>query len=102
MRKRERERRADATRPSSPRRGYDRAWRALRADYLAANPTCKVPGCGAPAIEVHHLRDVRAHPHLRLEWSNLRGLCHTCHSRITVTTQGFARGNHTRGQRDGA
>ncbi|HEV7293493.1 MAG TPA: hypothetical protein VGN79_14355 [Devosia sp.] len=39
------------------------------------------------------------HPHLRLEPTNLRSLCHACHSRHTALTRGFAR-NAKRDQRD--
>jgi 5-methylcytosine-specific restriction protein A len=85
----ERKARADASRPPSSKRGYDGEWRKLRARFLAEFPNCAA--CSQPATDVDHVADVRRYPHLRLTWSNLRSLCHSCHSRHTATTQGFAR-----------
>ena len=70
------------TRPSPAARGYDAAWRALRAAYLAAHPRCE--RCPAAATDVDHIQPVRYRPDLRLEWSNLRSLCHRCHSSRTA------------------
>ena len=81
----------DAEREGSRQRGYDAAWRRLRAQVLAANPICQVIGCGQPATDVDHIESVADHPELRLVWSNLRALCHPCHSRRTALDQGFAR-----------
>lgn len=88
---RERRERADAKRPPSSQRGYDREWRALRARFIADHPTCSTPLCGQPATDVDHVADVRRYPHLRLVEANLRAFCHPCHSRRTATEQGFAR-----------
>ena len=76
-------------RPSSEDRGYDKAWRILRARYLSANPTCVI--CGRRATEVDHIKSVRNRPDLRLDWYNLRAICKPDHSRRTATEQGFAR-----------
>lgn len=81
----------DAARPSSAERGYDSAWRNLRAAFLAANPLCCVTGCGAAATDADHVLSVRARPDLRLAWSNLRPYCHRHHSQRTAREQGFAR-----------
>jgi 5-methylcytosine-specific restriction enzyme A len=88
---RERKARLDAERPGTAQRGYDQAWRALRARYLEANPDCETPGCRRPATDVDHRQSVRDRPDLRLDWFNLRALCHPCHSRRTARDQGFAR-----------
>jgi 5-methylcytosine-specific restriction enzyme A len=90
-RERERKRVIDARRANSTRRGYDGAWRALRAEFLAANPECAEAGCRVPATDVDHILAVRDRPDLRLVWSNLRSFCHVHHSRHTARTQGFAR-----------
>jgi 5-methylcytosine-specific restriction enzyme A len=90
-RERERKRLIDAKRANSTGRGYDGAWRALRGEFLAANPLCSKAGCRLPATDVDHIRAVRDRPDLRLIWSNLRSFCHVHHSRHTARTQGFAR-----------
>ncbi len=81
----------DATRPSSTERGYDADWRKVRKQFLAANPICCVPGCGARATEADHMQSVRERPDLRLQWTNMRAMCKTHHSRRTAREQGFAR-----------
>lgn len=81
-------------RPSSARRGYDRAWMRLRARFLAVHPTCATPGCPRPAGEVDHIQTVRARPDLRLAWSNLRAFCKACHARRTAQDQsGWKKGH---------
>jgi 5-methylcytosine-specific restriction protein A len=92
----ERKRAIDAQRPSSGERGYDADWRAVRRQFLAANPTCvgfgvKEGRCGQPSTEADHVVSVAQAPDLRLRWSNLRAYCHACHSARTATAQGFAR-----------
>jgi 5-methylcytosine-specific restriction endonuclease McrA len=91
QRERERKERFDAQRPGSAERGYDRDWRRLRGLFLYHHPGCSVPGCSRPATDVDHIKDVRHHPNLRLEWSNLRAYCHRHHSQRTARDQGFAR-----------
>lgn len=71
----------DQARGTACKRGYDRQWRNLRADFLAENPTCE---CGAPATLVDHIIKVRDAPHLRLAWSNLQGMCRVCHAGKTA------------------
>lgn len=88
-RDKERHRAYDKTRPTAAQRGYDHAWRKLRAEYIAAHPLCEIDG--KPATDVDHIKPVATYPHLRLEWTNLRSLCHACHSRHTALTRGFAR-----------
>lgn len=80
---------ADAARPSAAARGYDSDWRKLRAEWVEANPTCIE--CGAPAKHVDHIVSIREAPHRRLDPSNLRSLCHSCHSRRTARDQAFGR-----------
>lgn len=70
-------------RPSAASRGYDHRWRILRAAYLRAHPTCVT--CGAPATDVDHI-DGRG-PAGDNRWTNLRALCHPCHSRRTAVDQ---------------
>lgn len=88
---RQRKQRFDQQRPNASERGYDYDWQRLRAAFLKREPFCQVVGCSRLAVDVDHLRDVRRHPELRLDWSNLRSLCHSHHSRRTAIEQGFAR-----------
>jgi 5-methylcytosine-specific restriction protein A len=87
----ERGRAYDATRPSAPKRGYDRDWYAFRDDYLRRYPTCCERGCGQPATEAHHVVPLRAGG-LRFDPSNIEPLCKAHHSQRTAREQGFARG----------
>ena len=52
-------------------------WRRLRAQVLAEEEICAVPGCGRPATEVDHIQPLKFHPELALERSNLQGMCKT-------------------------
>jgi 5-methylcytosine-specific restriction endonuclease McrA len=87
---RERARDYDKARGTSLERGYDGAWRKLRAQFLAENLTCCEAGCSEPATDVDHRISIRERPDLRLTWSNLRAYCHAHHSRRTAIEQGFA------------
>lgn len=79
----EQQRRAqvDAERPNSRERGYDAAWRALRAQVLREEPTCRL--CPAVSVDVHHIVPI-ARGGERLDRSNLMSLCRACHSRVTM------------------
>jgi 5-methylcytosine-specific restriction protein A len=83
----------DRARPPSSKRGYDSAWRKVRAEFLAAYPHCSAPGCQARATDVDHVLSVADRPDLRLSWSNLRPFCHSHHSARTARDQGFAKMN---------
>lgn len=69
---------ADATRPSAAARGYDAAWRKLRAEHLKRQPNCVV--CGEPGDTVDHIKRVRDFPELRLDPRNLQTMCASHHS----------------------
>lgn len=80
-----REQRWPDVRPSAAERGYDDAWRDLRKIILARDPVCTI--CyGEVSTDVDHLvsraRGGTNHP------LNLRGLCHSCHSRKTAQQDG--------------
>ena len=73
---------AEVTRPSAP--GYNsRAWRRVRAAYIAEHPRCEAPGCAAPARIVHHVDHRRPARASRSRWDNLAGLCPHHHREIT-------------------
>jgi len=59
-------------------------WRALRARFLRAHPTCP---CGEPASHVDHIRPRRQQPELALVWANLQALCASCHNSRTAVLQ---------------
>jgi len=77
----------DRARGSAHRRGYDRTWQRLRKAILAAEPLCRfctAAGLAVPAEEVDHIEPIAERPDLRLDPTNLRGLCSTCHGRRTA------------------
>jgi 5-methylcytosine-specific restriction protein A len=61
-------------------------WRRLRADFLAAHPWCEAPGCHQRATDVDHVVPRSAGG--SDDSSNLRALCHACHSRKTAVYDG--------------
>ena len=80
-------------RGSSTARGYDRNWQKLRKVILARDPLCVfcLPDRFTPSHQVDHIIPIAQRPDLRLDPTNLRGLCDTCHSRHTASQQGKAR-----------
>jgi len=76
--------RREQARGTSTQQGYGADWRRIRAAFLAANPWCVL--CGAAATDVDHVVPRRRGG--TDDWSNLRSLCHPCHSRKTVLHDG--------------
>jgi 5-methylcytosine-specific restriction enzyme A len=68
----------DATRESAAQRGYDQAWRRLRAIKLRANPMCETKRCKHVASLVHH-KDKNPHNNSQ---DNLMSVCTPCHELI--------------------
>lgn len=75
-------------------RGYDSAWRRLRAAYAAAHhwcEDCEAKGERVPVAIVDHVRPHRGDDVLRLDWNNLRSLCRSHHqSKTTREGAGYA------------
>ena len=69
--------RLEELRPSSLARGFDRAWRKLRAQVLREEPWCR--RCGRESTEVDH-RIPRSQGGTD-DRENLQGVCKPCHSR---------------------
>ena len=78
-----------AGRGSATRRGYDYTWQQLRKMILARDPLCVLclPHRLTLSVQVDHIKTIRERPDLRLDESNLRGLCAPCHSRRTARDQ---------------
>ena len=72
---------------------YNYQWRKLRARFLNQNPLCemcKEQGRYTQATEVHHIKPLSEGG--TNEETNLMALCHSCHSRITMTAINRGRG----------
>ena len=77
----------DEWRGSAASRGYDAAWRALRAAKLKADPLCwwcQREGILTPANTVDHIVPIPERPELRMVWGNLRSSCKSCHDAHTA------------------
>lgn len=53
--------------------------------HYQGNPDFGLPGGQLVSIVgkqgvVHHIKDLRTHPELGLDWDNLVAICHMCHS----------------------
>lgn len=62
-------------------------WKKKRAVFLKENPLCaycKLKGRYVLANVVDHIVDIQDRPELRLESSNFRSLCITCHNTKTA------------------
>jgi 5-methylcytosine-specific restriction protein A len=78
-------------------RGYDAAWRKLRAAFLLEHPLCECDECRSGegrvtvATVVDHIKPIATHPELRLVWSNLRAMSKPHHDAHTARTRGWGR-----------
>lgn len=91
-------------RPSAWRRGYDSKWEGVRDEVVIERGfLCEL--CGDPVVlrkseatatikvaHVDHIKSIAEAPELRLDKSNLRCLCETCHNRRTIADQGMNKG----------
>lgn len=76
------------TRPSAKQRGYDNQWRKTRKQFLRMHPICQDErGCIEPATDVDHIDGLGPKGPLGHDFSNLRALCHSCHSKRTARDQ---------------
>jgi hypothetical protein len=62
-----------------------RRWRDVRYAYLAAHPTCSVPGCSDPAVDVDHANTRRSGAG---DYEGLSSMCKSHHSAKTVALDG--------------
>lgn len=63
---------------------YDHEWDRLAKLVMRQQPVCAMEGCGKRTQHVDHITPVRIAPQRRLDRTNLHGLCHACHNRITA------------------
>jgi 5-methylcytosine-specific restriction protein A len=66
-------------------RGYGHDWKQLSQRKRKLDPLCEEcqrHGIVTPAEHVHHIVPIAEAPHLRLEWSNLMSVCHSCHDKL--------------------
>lgn len=75
--------RADAAyRGTSRERGIDERWLALRAEHFRRDPwcvRCRAEGRRTPAAILHHIVEHRGDEALRLDPTNVEGLCRSHH-----------------------
>ena len=79
---REQVRRYDRQRNPQHRRFYNsKAWKTLSAKKMQdAGYRCEQ--CGELATEVHHIETLEANWGRRMDYTNLKALCHRCHDEI--------------------
>ena len=81
----------DMLRGTTAERGYDHKWRKLSERFRKHNPLCMrcyENGRVEPVQDVHHIKPIRTHPELRLDWDNLMSLCRQCHDEIERNENG--------------
>lgn len=67
---------------------HTRAWRKLRDQVVAEEPTCRlriVNVCTGVSTTAAHIRPVSTHPELALERSNVQGSCTECNEATRTT-----------------
>jgi len=73
----------EARRGSSTARGYGQSWRRIREQVLQEEPWCRLCTAAGRRTPSAHVDHILPKPEGTDERSNLRGLCHSCHSRRT-------------------
>ena len=77
-------------RGGSTARGYGYDWQKLQRWHLQAHPLCadcEALGITKPAKDVDHIVPIAVDPSRRLDPSNLRSLCRSCHNAKTTADQ---------------
>lgn len=76
---------------NSNARGYTYRWKKLRDRFIAQHPYCEEcfkQGKIVMATDVDHIVPHKGDRSLLYDEQNLQALCHSCHSRKTVTEDG--------------
>ncbi|WP_127559071.1 HNH endonuclease [Nioella ostreopsis] len=79
---RDRNQRHDRNRPNARQRGYTREWERESKLFLAYNPVCATPRCGAIADLVDHIIPHKGDKDLFWDRSNWQPLCTHCHNSV--------------------
>lgn len=86
--------RATQGRPTPRTKGYGRRWERTRARYLSEHPYCECDDClllpwilRPRATEVHHKDGLGPLGPRGHDWSNLRAMTKSHHSRVTAREQ---------------
>lgn len=71
-----------------------KVWRNLRAYKLSLQPFCErcPKSLLTIATEVHHIKEVKIYPGLKLDINNLESLCKSCHSSHTAKGNAYKPG----------
>ena len=85
----------DRRRGTPAERGYDAAWRKVRAAVLRDEPLCRMCKADGRVIAATRVDHVDGNPWNRAR-SNLRPLCESHHNRRTARDQGFGRKRRAR------
>lgn len=72
----------DKARPNATDRGYSQKFKRARAEFLAANPRCAVPGCTNPATVLDHKKAHRGDQSLFWNRNNWQPLCRLHHDTL--------------------
>lgn len=78
-------RRAEAARGSGGARGSTAKWQRFRLRYLRAHPRCVE--CGTTATDIDHMDGTGRTGSRAYDPTNLRAMCHPCHSERTARDQ---------------
>ena len=93
--------RVEDGRCSAAARGYDGAWKRVRAWFIRLHPLCAhclTKGRVTPVADVDHIVPI-AQGGARLDADNLQSLCRPCHRRKTEQDKGKRALNRAKGGR---
>lgn len=77
------------------RKVQNKAYLALRKDFLIEHPTCEIRGlkCQVKATEIHHTRGRENKMLLNKKW--WKAVCHNCHREVTDNSKKAIEDGHS-------